>query len=160
MTFSKDSPPNTSTPSLSEQLRIQRLLEQESRSLSSDNAAEERSDSNNAAEESDSLSSVAFHLVATASAPLRTQRQFQQESSRSSAPNNEDSVADSLPPSGLGSSTAAPTRGSHRTSLSRDRLRSILNSAIAILDDNEDEDDEDDEEVEDASRRDDSNSQP
>jgi hypothetical protein len=150
MTFSKDSPPNTSTPSLSEQLRIQRLLEQESRSLSSDNAAEE----------SDSLSSVAFHLVATASAPLRTQRQFQQESSRSSAPNNEDSVADSLPPSGLGSSTAAPTRGSHRTSLSRDRLRSILNSAIAILDDNEDEDDEDDEEVEDASRRDDSNSQP
>jgi hypothetical protein len=30
------------------------------------------------------------------------------------------------------------------------RLRSILNSAIAILDDNEDDEDEDDEEVEDA----------
>jgi hypothetical protein len=83
----------------------------------------------------------------------RTQRQLRQES-RSSAPDNEDS--DSLSPSGLGSSTATP-RGSHLASWStRDQLRSILDTAIAVLAESDDE-------VEDSvesSSRDDPNFQP
>jgi hypothetical protein len=81
------------------------------------------------------------------------QRQLQQESRRSSEPDNEES--DYLSPIGFCSFTAAP-RGSHRTSLPMDNLRSILTRAIDVLY-------EDDEEVEDtvvSSRRDDSNSQP
>jgi hypothetical protein len=116
--FSKDSPPNISTPSVAEQLRMQRLLEQESRSSTSDTAAEE----------SDSL-----HSFTAASAQLRMQRQLQQES-RSSEPNNEE--GDSFPPIGLSSFTAAP-RGSYRTSLSMDNLRSILARAIEVLDEDD-----------------------
>ena len=146
MTFSKNSPPNDSTPSVAEQLRRQRLLEQEQesrRSSASDNPAEET------AQESDSLASVAFHSFTAASAQLRMLRQLQQQS-RSSEPGNEESGSLSL--SGLDSSTAAP-RGSQRTSSSMNDLRSILTRAIEVLD-------ADDEEFEDvSSRRDDSNSQ-
>jgi hypothetical protein len=159
MTFSKDSPPNTSTPSLGEQLRIQRRqLGQESRSSASDNAAEEsdsdnaaeESDSDNAAEESDSLSSSRLRSFTAASELLRTQRQLQQESRRSALDNID--RRGSLSSIRLRSSTAAP-RGTHR-----DSLRSILDRAIAILDD-------DDYEIEfedgfTSIRSDDSNSQP
>jgi hypothetical protein len=129
MTFSKNSTPNTSTPSVVEQLRMQRLLEQESRSSASDNAAEE----------SDSLSFIALPSFTAASAQLRMQRH--------------------LSPSGLGSSTAAP-RGSHRTSFSMEYLRSILTRAVEVLDEVLDEDDEEVEDTVVSSRRDDSNSQP
>jgi hypothetical protein len=80
----------------------------------------------------------------------RMQRQHRQES-RSSAP-------DSNEESGylLRSSTAAPSRGTHRTSRSMDTLRSILRLAIAVL---EESDDEPDNSVI-SSRLDDSNSQP
>jgi hypothetical protein len=142
MTFSKYSPPNTSPPSLGEQLRMQRQLQQESRSSTSDNAAEEGA----------SLSSSGPRSFTAASVQLRMQRQFEQEA-RSSAPDNaEDS--DCLRTSGLRSSTAAP-RGSHRASRSRNNLRSILDLAIAILD----EDDEEAEATVVSSRCDDSNSQ-
>jgi hypothetical protein len=147
MTFSKDSPPNTSTPSLAEQLRMQRQLEQESRSsAASDNAAPE---------ESDSLSSPSrLRSFTAASEMLRTQRQLQQES-RSSAPDNIERRG-SLSSIGPRSSTAAPRGSPHRASRSMDSLRLILDLAIAILD-------EDDVEVEDSVisiRSDDSNIQP
>jgi hypothetical protein len=128
MTFSKDSPPNTSTPSLGEQLqlRMQRQLEQESRRSSA---------SNNAVEESDSLSSSRLRSFNAACEMLRTQRQLQQES-RSLVPGSVERSG-SLSSIGLRSSTAAP-RASHRASRSMDSLRSILDRAIAILDDDND----------------------
>jgi hypothetical protein len=158
MTFSKDSPPNTSTPSLAEQLRMQRQeLEQESRSsAASDNAApEESGSSDNAAEESATLSSPSrLRSFTAASELLRTQRQLQQES-RSSAPDNIERRG-SLSSIGPRSSTAAPRGSPHRASRSMDSLRSIIDRARAIID-------EDDDEVEDSVtsiRSDDSNSQP
>jgi hypothetical protein len=155
MTFSKDSPPNTSSPSLIELLRMQRQLEQESRSsAASDNAAPEESDHSDN-EESDSLSSRSrLRSFTAASELLRTQSQLQQES-RSSAPDNIERSG-SLSSIGLRSSTAAPRGSPHRASMSTDSLRLILVLAIAIIDD-------DDDEVEDSVtsiRSDDSNSQP
>jgi hypothetical protein len=124
------------------QERTQGELQQEPKSSESDN------------EESDnSLPTTGPRQVTAASNRLEMQRQSQQES-RSSAPDNEDGD-DSRSPSGFDSSSVAP-RDSHRTSWSRDNLRSILNIAIAILD-------ESDEELEasvESSSRDDANSQP
>jgi hypothetical protein len=141
--MTKDSvPPNASTPTLAEQLRMQRYLQQESRSSAPENA-----------KESDSLSSSGPRSFTAASEELRMQRQIQQES-RSSAPENSEE-SDSLSSSGPRSFTAAP-RDSNRTSRSMDNLRTILDRAVAVLD-------EDNEELEDSvisSRSDDSNTQP
>lgn len=144
MTFSKNSLPSASAPSLGELLRRQRQLQHESRSSAPpDNA-----------EESDPLSSSGLLSFTAATEQLRMHRQLQHES-RSSAQGNEESN-DISSSSGL-RFTAAPRgsrshtrrersldtaahRGSHpHTSRARslDTLRSILDSAIAVLDDEE-----------------------
>jgi hypothetical protein len=132
MTFSKDSPPNASTPNLDEllrleielQIRAQRHIQEESKSSASDEE-----------EESDSLSSRRLHSFTAASEQLLTQRQLQQES-RNSAPDNEES---SLSSGGLHSLTAALRGSHHTTSMSVANLRSILHSALAVLDESDDE---------------------
>jgi hypothetical protein len=112
-----------------EQLRMQRQLQQESRSSVQGN------------EESDSISSSSGLRSFTAvTEQLRMQRHLQQESG-SSAQGNEESnnIASS---SDLHSFTAAPRDSHPRTSRARslDTLRSILHRAIAVLDDDELED--------------------
>jgi hypothetical protein len=137
MTSSKNSPPSGSAPNLGELLlRMLRRRQQESRSSAPGNA------------ESDPLSSSGLRSFTAASEQQRTQRQLQQES----APDNEES---DIPSSsrGLRSFTAAPRAAYPRSSRTRsmDTLRSILDRAVAVLDD---------EDLEDSvisSRRDDSN---
>jgi hypothetical protein len=133
MTFSKDSPPNASEPNLGELLRIaterqlqmrrQRELQEESRSSASDN------------EESDFLSSSRLHSLTAASEQLPMQRQLQQESRNLAADNDE---SDSLSSSGIHSLTAAP-RGSRDTSMTVANVRSIVDDAIALLDESDEE---------------------
>ena len=130
MTFSKDSlPRSASATALGELLRRQRQLQQESTSSAPDNA-----------EESDPISSSGLLSFTAATEQLRMQRQLQHESG-SSAQGNEESnnIASS---NGLRSFTAAPVGSHPRTSRARslDTLRSILNRAIAVLDDDELED--------------------
>jgi hypothetical protein len=190
MTFSNNSLPDASPPSLDELLRMQRQLQERTQrqlqELTQGELQQEPKSSESDNEESDnSLPTTGPRQVTAASNRLEMQRQSQQESrssasdnedgdnslspsasnrlemqrqsqqeSRSSAPDNEDGD-DSRSPSGFDSSSVAP-RDSHRTSWSRDNLRSILNIAIAILD-------ESDEELEasvESSSRDDANSQP
>jgi hypothetical protein len=130
MTFSKNSSPNASTPTVDEmliqrqlQMRRQRELQEESRSSASNN------------EESDSLSSSRLRSFTAASEQLRMQRQLQQEL-RNPAPENEES--DALSSAGLHSLTGAP-RGSQSNSMTVAKLRSILNCALAVLDESDDE---------------------
>jgi hypothetical protein len=124
---SSTSRPRSSFTAVSEQLPTQSQLQQESRNSALDN------------EESDSLSSSTSRprsSFTTASEQLPTQRQLQQES-RNSARDNEGS--DSLCSGELHSLPVAP-RGSHGTSMTAANLRSILNSALAVLDESDDDD--------------------
>jgi hypothetical protein len=121
MAFPKNSLPSTSAPDLGEVLRIH--LQHESRSSEPDNA-----------EESDPLLYSGLRSFTAASEQARIQRQPQQ----SSVPGNaeSDNISSS---SGLRLFTAAD-RASHPCTLrtgSLDTLRSILNQAIAIIDDEE-----------------------
>jgi hypothetical protein len=138
MTFPKNSRPSTSAPDLGELLRMH--LQHESRSSAPDNAAEE----------SNPLLYSGLHSFTAASEQVRMQRQ------QSSVPGNAES--DNISSSnGLRSFTAID-RASHPSTTrtrSLDTLRSILNCAIAVIDD-------DDEELEDSvisSRHDDFNPQ-
>jgi hypothetical protein len=132
MTSSKDSSPNNaSAPTIDEifiqrqlQIRRQRELQEESKSSASDN------------EERDSIFSSRLRSFTTTSGQLPMQRQLPQES-RNSPPSNEES--DALSSGGLHHSIAAATRGSPRTSVTAANLRSILNCAIAVLDESDDE---------------------
>jgi hypothetical protein len=106
------------------QVRRQRELQEESRSSASNN------------EESDSLSSSRLPRSFTAaSEQLRMQRQLQQ-ALRNPAPENEES--DALSSAGLHSLTGAP-RGSQSNSMTVAKLRSILNCALAVLDESDEE---------------------
>jgi hypothetical protein len=147
MTISKDSPPNASTPTLAELLRIQRQLQ-----IRTQRQLQEESESSaSEIEQSDSLSSSRLRSFTTASEQLPTQRQLQQELINS-APENEE--RNSLSSGELHSLTASP-RGSHHTTMAMADLRSILNRALAVLDES---DDEPEDGVE-SSSRDNSNSQ-
>jgi hypothetical protein len=113
MTFPKNSRPSTSAPDLGELLRIH--LQHESRSSAPDNAAEE----------SNPLLYSGLHSFTAASEQVRMQRQLQQ----SSVPGNAES-------DNISSSSGLPCTS--RTK-SLDTLRSILNRAIAVIDDDDQE---------------------
>jgi hypothetical protein len=83
---------------------------------------------------------------------MQRQRRLQQESRSSAADSNGEESGYLLR---LSTPTAAPG-GSHRTSESKDTLRSILRRAVAILDESDDEPEDSVVSI----RRDDSNSQP
>jgi hypothetical protein len=113
MTFPKNSLPSTSAPDLGELLRIH--LQHESRSSAPENAAEEN----------DPLLYSGVRSFTAASEQVRIQRQLQQ----CSVPGNAESDT-------ISSSSGLPCTS--RTN-SLDTLRSILNRAIAIIDDDDEE---------------------
>jgi hypothetical protein len=138
MPFPKNSLTSTSAPDLGELLRMQ--LQHESRSSAPDNTAEE----------SAPLLYSGVRSFTVASEQVRMQRQLQQ----SSVPGNAESDYISSS-SGLRSFTATDGASHPSTTRTRslDTLRSILNHAIAVIDD------EDPEDIVISSRRDDFNPQ-